>query len=51
MKIDKTKVLSMVGLVVASVITTVFSTAMQDREIDKKVEEHLAAIESKEEEA
>lgn len=43
MKIDKTKVLSMAGLVVASVVSTLFTTAMQDREIDKKVQEHLAA--------
>ena len=42
MKIDKTKVLSMAGLVVASVVTTLFTTAMQDREIDKKVQKHLA---------
>lgn len=43
MKIDKTKVLSMAGLVVASVVTTLFTTTMQDREIDKKVQEYLAA--------
>ena len=49
MKIDKTKVLSIAGLVVTSVAATLVSTVMQDREIDKKVQEHLATNNEKEE--
>lgn len=42
MKIDKSKSLSLLGIVVASVVTTLFSNTLQEREIDKSVEKHLA---------
>ena len=51
MKFDKSKVLTFAGIVVATVASTLFSTIMQDREIEKNVKKHLDNLESKEEEA
>lgn len=42
MKIDKSKSLSLLGIVLASVVSTLFSNTLQEREIDKSVEKHLA---------
>ena len=50
MKFDKMKIFSIVGIVLTGVIGTLFSTSMQDREIEKAVERHFAT-ENKEEES
>ncbi len=49
MKIDGKKILSVTGIVVASVVSTLISTAMQDREIENAVEKHFAIENNKEE--
>ena len=50
MKFDKMKVLTFAGIVVATVASTLFSTMMQDREIEKNVQKHFDELESKKEE-
>lgn len=49
MNFDKSKVLSIVGMVLTSVIATLLSTKMQDNSIEKNVQKHFDALESKEE--
>lgn len=48
---NKSKVFSILGIVASAVISTLLSTAMQDREIDKCVQEHLDASKDEEGEA
>lgn len=48
---DKTKVLTFAGIVMATAASTLFSTFMQDREIEKNVQKHFDNLESKKEEA
>lgn len=50
MKINKQKVLSFAGIIAASVVSTLLSNMMQEKEIQKAVDDHFA-IENKEEEA
>lgn len=51
MKFGKSKILSIVGIVIATTVSTVISVMMQDREIEKNVQKHYDTIESKKEEA
>lgn len=52
MKFDKTKVFTFAGIVIATVCSTLFSTMMQDREIEKNVQKHFDDLNTnKEEEA
>jgi len=51
MKFDKSKILTILGIVVTTVASTLFSTMMQDKEIEKNVQKHFDSLESKEEEA
>ena len=51
MKFDKSKIFSIVGIVIATTVSTVFSVMMQDREIDKNVKKHFDAMDSDKEEA
>ena len=44
---DKKKILTLVGIVATTVISTLFSTMMQDREIEKNVKKHFDGLESK----
>lgn len=51
MKIDKTKIFTFAGIVIATVASTLFSTIMQDREIEKNVQKHFDTMDSNKEEA
>ena len=51
MNIDKSKIFAIVGIVIATTVSTVFSVMMQDREIDKNVQKRFDAMDSNNEEA
>lgn len=48
---DKKKLIGLIGLVVTTTISTVMTTWMSDKEIEKKVNEALAEREKNEEES